>query len=53
MCTHNQCFALKIRKNIRFFHLKINIFTAVKYCCKLHGHVFVMFFTFALPPPAL
>ena len=24
------------------FHLKIYIFTAVKYCCILHGRVFVM-----------
>ena len=30
------------KKNIKFFHLKMNIFTAVKYCCILHGHVFVM-----------
>ena len=32
-------FWAKIRKNIIFFHLKINIFTAVKYCCILHGRV--------------
>ena len=32
----------KIKKNITFFHLKITIFTAVKYCCILHGHVCVM-----------
>ena len=42
MCTHNQCFRAKTEKNIIIFHLKINIFTAVKYCCILHGHVFVM-----------
>ena len=29
-------------KNITIFHLKINIFTSVKYCCILHGRVFVM-----------
>ena len=28
---------------ITFFHLKIDIFTAVKYLCILHGHVFVMY----------
>ena len=33
----------KNKKNIKNFHLKMNIFTAVKYCCILHGHVFVMF----------
>ena len=42
MCTHNQCFRAK-KKNIIFFHLKINIFTAMKYCCILHGRVFVMY----------
>ena len=31
----------KNKKNI-FFHLKIHIFTAVKYCCILHGCVCVM-----------
>ena len=41
MCTHNQCFRAK-KKNIIIFHLKINIFTAVKYCCLLHGSVGVM-----------
>ena len=40
MCTHNQCFE-KNEKNI-IFHLKIEIFTAVKYCCILHGRVCVM-----------
>ena len=29
-------------KNIIIFHLKINIFAAVKYCCILHGRVCVM-----------
>ena len=42
MCTHNQCFRAK-KKNIIIFHLKINIFTAVKYCLILHGHVCVMY----------
>ena len=42
MCTHNLCFEQKLKKNITFFHLKINIFTAVKYCCILHGRVCVM-----------
>ena len=30
------------KKNILIFHLKIIIFTAVKYCCILHGRVCVM-----------
>ena len=32
----------KKKKNILIFHLKINIFTAVKYNCILHGRVWVM-----------
>ena len=32
---------INVLKNI-IFHLKINIFTAVKYCCLLHGLVCVM-----------
>ena len=40
MCIHNPCFE-KNKKNIRIFHLKINIFTAMKYCCILHGRVIV------------
>ena len=32
----------KNKQNIRFFHLKIIVFTAVKYCCILHGRVCVM-----------
>ena len=36
-------FWAKIRKNITFIHLKIAIFTAVKYCSILHGHVCVMY----------
>ena len=35
MCTHNQCFRAKKKKNIILFHLKINISTAVKYCCNI------------------
>ena len=35
-------FLAKIRKNITIFHLKIIVFTAVKNCSILHGHVFVM-----------
>ena len=35
-------FCAKIKKNIKIFHLKIDIFTAVKYRCILHGHVFLM-----------
>ena len=31
MCTHNQCFRVKIEKYY-IFYLKINIFTAVKDC---------------------
>ena len=41
MCTHNQCFRAKKKKNI-IFHLKINIFTVVKYSCILHGRVCVV-----------
>ena len=42
MYTHSM-FRAKIQKKILyFFHPKINIFTAVKYCCILQGHVFVM-----------
>ena len=41
MCTHNLCFEQK-KKNILIFYMKINIFTAVKYCCILHGRVCVM-----------
>ena len=41
MCTHDQCLRAKKKKNI-IFHLKINIFTAMKYCCILHGRVCVM-----------
>ena len=40
MCTNNQCFRAK--KNKIYFYLKINIFTAVKYCCILHGRVCVI-----------
>ena len=29
-------------ENIVNFHLKINMFPAVKYCCILHGRVCVM-----------
>ena len=32
----------KNKKKIKIFHLKKNIFTAVKYCCILHGRVIVM-----------
>ena len=41
MCTHNQYFRAK-KKNIINFLVKMNIFTAVKYCCILHGRVCVM-----------
>ena len=33
------------KKNIKIFHLKIIIFTAVKICCILHGRVFVMMYS--------
>ena len=46
MCTHNQCFRTKIRKILYFFHLKIKFFTAVKYCCILHGRVCMMLVVF-------
>ena len=42
MSTHNQCLKKRQQKTIIIFHLKINIFTAVKYCCILHKRVFVM-----------
>ena len=32
----------KNKKNIKNFHLKIIIFTAVKNCSILHGHVFLL-----------
>ena len=32
----------KNKTNIKNFHLKMNIFTAVKHCCILHGRVCVM-----------
>ena len=32
----------KNKKYIKKFHLKMNLFTAVKYCCILHGRVCVM-----------
>ena len=37
----------KSKKNIIIFHLKINIYTAVKYCC-IFGRVFIMLKTFHL-----
>ena len=40
MCTHNVL--SKHEKNVIIFCLKIEIFTAVKYCCILHGCVCVM-----------
>ena len=39
--THNQCLN-KNKKSIKKFHLKMNIFTAVKNCCILHGRVCIM-----------
>ena len=41
MCTYNICFEENMKKVIKI-PLKIVIFTAVKYPCILHGHVFVM-----------
>ena len=35
-------FKSKNKNYIIIFHLNINIFTAVKYCCILHGRVCVM-----------
>ena len=35
-------FRAKKEENIIIFHLKIKFFTAVKYCCILHGRVCVM-----------
>ena len=42
MCTYNQSFEQKEEKHIKKNHLKMNIFTAVKYYCIFHGRVFVM-----------
>ena len=42
MCTHDQCFRAKRFFFFFIFHLKINIFTVVKYCCILHGRVCIM-----------
>ena len=39
--THDLCFD-KNKKNVIFFHLKNTIFTAVKYCSIMHGHVCLM-----------
>ena len=33
---------IKNKKNIKIVHLKMNIFTAVKYCCILYGRVCVI-----------
>ena len=35
----------KNKKNVTIFHLKIIIYTAVKYCSILHGHACVMLYT--------
>ena len=40
MCTNNLSFEQN-KKNIKIFHLKITIFTLVKYRSILHGRVFV------------
>ena len=42
MGTPQSMVCSKIKKNIIIFHLKINIFAVVKYCCILHGHVCAM-----------
>ena len=39
----------KNKKNIKKIHLKMNIFTALKYCCILHGRVFLFGRFFFLP----
>ena len=41
MGTQTQCFEQN-KKIFIIFHLKINIFTAMKYCRILHGRVYVM-----------
>ena len=38
-------FRTNIRKNIKIFPVEINIFTAVNYCCILHGHVYIILVT--------
>ena len=40
--THNICFGQKYENSKKKIRLKIVIFTAVKYCSILHGHVFIM-----------
>ena len=40
--TNNLCFDQKNKKNVTFFHLKIQVFTALKNCSILHGHVIEM-----------
>ena len=43
-CTHNLRFEQKYENTcvVKISQLKIVIFTAVKYCCILHGNVCVM-----------
>ena len=46
-CIHNLCSEqYENKKIIIIFHLKINIFTAVKYFCILHGRVCEMYAEF-------
>ena len=40
-CAHNLCLS-KNKKNIKYFELKIIIFTSFKNLCIIHGHVCVM-----------
>ena len=40
--AHNLWFKQKKKKIIAFFHLKIIVYTAVRYCSIAHGCVFVI-----------
>ena len=40
-CTHDLCFEQN-KKSSTIFHIKITIFTAVKYYRILYGHIIVM-----------
>ena len=48
-CIHNQCFEQN-KENITLFHMQIIVFTVVKICSILHGHVFVIVFEVVVLP---
>ena len=41
-CVPTNYVLSKNKKNVTFFHLKIQVFTPVKYCSILHGRVFII-----------